>query len=713
MPTLIDRIAQDLDLPPRGVAAVTRLLKEGATVPFIARYRKEATGGLDEVQIRDIAERQEYLVALDDRRTAILRSIDEQGLLTDTIRQRLAACVTKTELEDVYLPFKPKRRTKAMIAREQGLQPLAANILEQGTGGDLEADARSFVDPAKGIASIEQAIAGARDIVIETVAENVEVRAFLRRVLAEHGVVRSQGIKSKIKGRTKFEDYYDYREAMGRVPSHRYLALCRGESKGVLRVHVETDDERAVDRIERIMGLSPRSPYRLALASAIAEAYKKRLLPGLGKEVRAQVAARAEREAVEVFADNLKNLLLSAPFGSRPILAIDPGIRTGSKCVVLDRSGRFLETVTIFPQRGKEEEKKAERTLEKLIERHRPEAIAVGNGTGGRETERLARGVVKSVGVAIPVISVNEAGASVYSASDIARQEFPDLDITVRGAVSIGRRLQDPLAELVKIDPKSIGVGQYQHDVDQGLLSRKLHDVVESCVNAVGVELGTASAPLLSYVAGIGPQVAEAIVAHRAATGAFPSRRALLKVKGLGPKAFEQCAGFLRIRDGKEPLDASAVHPERYGLVGQMAKDVGVSVAAMVGNAAILRRIDLSRYVAGDVGEPTLRDILGELEKPGRDPRETFEGPRFSDDVQELEDLKEGMVLEGVVTNVAAFGAFVDLGVHQDGLVHISQLANRFVKDPGDEVKVGDRVQVRVLGIDLERRRISLTRKSV
>jgi uncharacterized protein len=706
------RIAAAASLPVASVRAVMRLLEEGATVPFIARYRKEATGSLDEVQIRTVAERQEYLRDLDGRRDTVLRSIAEQGKLTDDLRRRIDACQSKTELEDLYLPFKPKRKTKASVALEQGLGPLADKILAQPSSGNPEIDARAFVNAARGVGSTDDALEGAVDIVIEAIAENVSVRSYVREEMRERGVLATKAIKSKIQGRTKFEDYYDHHEPLSRIPSHRALAVRRGETEGVLRVKVEIDDDRCTERIERMMKLDRRSPYAELLGVAIDDAYKKRLHPAIEKESRAETEARAEREAVEVFAQNLEPLLLAAPFGSRRVVAIDPGIRTGCKCVALDATGKMVAYTTIFPLRSEGERDKAAADLVAFVRKHAPEAIAVGNGTGGRETEALARTALKAANIDAPVISVNESGASVYSASDVARDEFPDLDLTIRGAISIGRRLQDPLAELVKIDPKSIGVGQYQHDVDQAMLASKLHDVVESAVNRVGVELSTASAPLLSYVAGIGPKIAKEIVKHRESRG-LSRRDELLEVKGLGPKAFEQCAGFLRIRKGAEPLDGSAVHPERYPIVARMAKDLGVSLKDLVGSPERAKAIDIRRYATGDVGEPTLRDIVDELAKPGRDPRSSFEAPKFRDDVSALEDLKEGMILEGVVTNVTAFGAFVDVGVHQDGLVHVSQLADRFVKDPREVVKVGDRVKVRVVGVDLDRRRIALSRKNV
>lgn len=689
---------------------MVRLLGEGATVPFIARYRKEATGALDEVQIRAVAERARLLGELDARRTTILATIDEQGALTDELRRRIEACTTRAELEDLYAPYRPKRRTKASVALERGLGPLAERILAQPDGGHPENDARAFVDPSKEVHGIEDALSGARDIVVEAVADNADCRAHVRETLSKQGLLETRAVKSKTKERTKFEDYYEFSEPLARVPSHRYLAIRRGETEGVLRVKVAVDDRRCLARLEQIMRLRPRSPWARLLQDSVEESYKKRLHPSLEKETRGDVAERAERAAIDVFAENLTQLLMAAPFGARPVVAVDPGIRTGCKCAALGPDGAFKAHTTVYPLGSNAHRERAEKDFAAFVNRHGADAIAVGNGTGGRDTERFAR---KALGAGALVVSVNEAGASVYSASDIAREEMPDLDLTVRGAVSIGRRLQDPLAELVKIDPKSIGVGQYQHDVDAGLLEQKLREVVESAVNRVGVELSTASPSLLSYVAGVGPKLAKAIVEERGRRGRFSRRTDILKVKGLGPKAFEQCAGFLRIRDGKNPLDASAVHPERYPLVERMAKDLGVSLSSLVGNAEAAKKIDIRSYVSGDVGEPTLRDIIAELSKPGRDPRDSFEAPSFRDDVNELEDLSPGMLLEGVVTNVTAFGAFVDVGVHQDGLVHISQLADRFVKTPSDVIKAGERVKVRVMSVDLERKRIALSRKGV
>ena len=703
-------LAEELELPAEAVAATCRLLDDGGTVPFIARYRKEATGGLDEVQIRTIEERRTYLLELEERRQSILAAIEEQGKLTDELRAAILACSTKAALEDLYLPYKPKRRTRATIARERGLEPLAQRILAQPADGDPLAEAAQLVDAERGVPDPEAALAGARDIAAEAVAEDAGVRGMVRRVLAAEGALVAQVHPDQRGQRTKFEQYYDFREPVSQIPSHRYLALRRGEREKVLRVSLEVESERLVGEIAQRMGLAPGSPFAGQLRLAVEDAYNRLLAPSVENDIRAEVKQQADRAAVEVFANNLRNLLLAAPLGERRVIGIDPGLRTGCKCVAVDETGRFLDTVTIYLSQGEARAQKAAELLADFIAKHRPDAIAVGNGTGGRETEAFVRRLFDERAIAdVILVQVNESGASVYSASEIARKEFPDLDVTVRGAISIARRLKDPLAELVKIEPKAIGVGQYQHDVHQPLLQRKLDEVVESCVNQVGVELNTASAPLLARVAGVGPALARGIVKHREARGRFSTRAELLEVPKLGPRTFEQAAGFLRVRGGEHPLDASAVHPERYELVARMARDLSVELPELIGDPEAIARIDISRYINDEVGEPTLRDILEELRKPGRDPRSSFEPPRFREDVVSLEDLQPDMALEGVVTNVTAFGAFVDVGVHQDGLVHISQLADRFVKDPHEVVQVGDKLKVRVLSVDVERRRIALT----
>jgi uncharacterized protein len=709
----VPSIAEELGLPASGVRAVVRLLEEGSTVPFIARYRKEATGSLDEVQIRAIEERRTYLVEMEDRRKAILESIESQGKLTPELKAKILACTTKAALEDLYLPYKPKRRTRAMIARERGLEPLAQRILEQPASGSPEAEAQVFVSAEKEVPDVAAALAGARDIVAELASEHAEVRARVREAFAERGVLVSEKAAGVPDGPTKFEQYYDFKEPLKTIPSHRFLAIRRGERENVLRAHVEVDAEPLVAGISGMMGVKQASPFAGELRMSIEDAYKRLLAPSVENDLRVELKMRSDRGAVDVFADNLRNLLMAAPLGGKGVLGLDPGLRTGCKFVAVDATGKFLAETVLHLAKGAGAEQTAKATLLAYVQKYQPNAIAIGNGTGGREAERFVKGVLKEAGITdVIIVQVNEAGASVYSASDVAREEHPDLDVTVRGALSIARRLQDPLAELVKIDPKAIGVGQYQHDVHQPLLAKKLDEVVESCVNGVGVELNTASAPLLSRVSGIGPSLAKKIVKFREDHGRFGARAQLLEVSGLGPRAFEQSAGFLRVSGGAHPLDASAVHPERYELCERIAKDLGVPLAELVGNGSAADRVDIAKYVGEGVGEPTLRDIIAELKKPGRDPRADFEPPKFREDVEKLEDLTVGMMLEGVVTNVTAFGAFVDVGVHQDGLVHVSQLADKFVKDPSEVVKVGDKLKVRVLEVDLQRRRIALSAKS-
>lgn len=703
-------VAEDLSLPLVSVSSVIKLLNEGSSVPFIARYRKEATAGLDEVAIRNIEERNKYFTELEDRRGAILAEIEKQGKLTPELKAKLMATKVKTELEDLYLPFKPKRRTRAMIAREKGLEPLALLMIKQDASATPEAAASKFINEQ--VATAADALAGARDIVAETVAETAEVRAHLREHFMNEGHVVSAKLDS-VTGPTKFEAYYEFKEPCATIPSHRFLAVRRGETDNVLRMKLEVDEAALKAWLLGHVNANPGSPWAKELDQAVSDAYNRLLSPSVESEVRAELKLRADRQAVDVFASNLRSLLLTAPLGSRAVIGIDPGQRTGCKVAVVDATGKMLDHDVIYLVQGEGAMAKSERTLLELIQKHTPAAIAIGNGTHGRETEGFVRDLFKKHGLtSLFSVSVNEAGASVYSASDVAREEFPDLDLTVRGAISIARRLQDPLSELVKVDPKSIGVGQYQHDVFQPLLSKKLDEVVESCVNQVGVELNTASVSLLRYVAGIGPLLAKRIVTHRDMLGPFPSRQALSKVAGLGPKTFEQCAGFLRINASEHPLDRSSVHPERYALVEQMAKDLGADVRALLGDKLLVDRIEWKKYVTAEVGELTLRDIIDELKKPGRDPRETFVAPEFRDDVRTMEDLKVGMSLEGVVTNVTAFGAFVDVGVHQDGLVHISELSDRFVKEASEVVKVGDKLRVRVLDVDLQRKRISLSGRS-
>ncbi len=703
------RTARELQLKQGQVAAVKRLLDEGSTVVFIARYRKEATGSLDEVAVRAVRDRLEALAELDKRRAAMLASLEERELLTDALRSGLEAASDMTELEDLYLPYRPKRRTRAMMAVEKGLEPLAGLLMEQRVA-DPGRSALDFVDPDKGVADVEAALAGARDILAERVSEERAARAAVRRLFADRARIRSRlARKADPDGAAaaKFRDYHDWEEPASRAPGHRILAMLRGEREGVLSVEVRPEEERAVALLTRrfVQGTGPCADQ---VAAAVADGYRRLLGPSMENETRAGLKARADAEAIGVFTANLRELLLAPPLGRKRVMALDPGFRTGAKLVCLDAQGGLLHHETIFPLGSKKQQLEAAARVRELAERFAIRAVAVGNGTGGRETEAFLRGL----GLAdTAVVMVNESGASIYSASDMAREEFPDLDLTVRGAVSIGRRLLDPLAELVKIDPKSIGVGQYQHDVDQAALKRALDDTVVSCVNRVGVELNTASAPLLSYVSGLGPVLAHNIVRHRDEHGPFASRRELLKVTRLGPKAYEQAAGFLRIRDGKEPLDATGVHPERYGLVRDMARDQGVGVADLMADRAVREGIDPARYVSETVGLPTLEDIMAELDRPGRDPRPEFSPFSFAPGVTSLTDLAPGMDLPGIVTNVTRFGAFVDVGVHQDGLVHVSQLADRFVRDPAEVARVGQEVLVRVLEVDLKRSRIALSMK--
>ena len=703
-------IAEQLGLGQRQVEKTIELLEQGATVPFIARYRKEATGSLNEVQITAIRDLLIRLKELDKRREAILASISEQGKLTPELEQQILAAATMTELEDLYLPYKPKRRTRATMAIERGLEPLA-NELQKQYSCDVEQMAARYINPDKGVASVEDALAGARDIIAERVSENAQARNRIRGLFRRSAMLSSKVVKNKEEEAGKYESWFDWKENAMRAPSHRILALFRGETEGLLRVHVLPDDDQpAYDTLERqFVHGNYASTEQVRLA--VHDGYKRLLQPSIETEYYNLLKEKADKEAIRVFAENLRQLLLASPLGQKRILAIDPGFRTGCKTVCLDAQGQLLHNETIYPFTSVREERAAISKLEALVEAFHIEAIAIGNGTAGRETEE----VVKRCHFKGKVIAVmvSENGASVYSASELARREFPEYDVTVRGAVSIGRRLMDPLSELVKIDPKSIGVGQYQHDVNQTLLQESLNDVVVSCVNSVGVELNTASRELLSYVSGIGPALAGKIVEHRNLEGAFRSRRELKKVERLGDKAFEQCAGFLRVRESDNPLDRSAVHPERYALVEQMASDLGTTVQQLMNDKALREKIDINRYVSADCGLPTLQDIMKELDKPGLDPRAKFEIFEFDKNVTRIEDVKEGMELPGIVTNITAFGAFVDIGVHQDGLVHISQLANRRVNDPSEVVHLHQHVRVRVLEVDLRRRRISLSMKGV
>ncbi len=708
-------IAAELSLRPEQVARTLALFAEGATLPFIARYRKEVTGDLDEVQIGKIEERGRYLKELDERRSAIEKEIAGQGKLTDDLRARIASATTKAELEDLYLPYKPKRRTRAMIARERGLQPLADLILAQGTE-DADAAARPFVDPGKEVPDVKVALAGARDIIAEQLSENAEVRGALRRLAEQKGELSSKAVPAKDPAKEleaqKFKDYFEWREPVAQIPSHRMLAVRRGEKEGFLRVALEVDEAQALGLIGAAAPAKAGSPLAAELRLAVEDAWRRLLSSAVEVDVRLVLKERADKDAIEVFAQNLRHLLLAPPLGGKRVLAVDPGFRTGCKLAALSAEGALLEHTVIFPTLGERKLDEAAATLEALCKRHRIEAIAVGNGTASRETEAFLRQLAAADRLSgATIIVVNESGASIYSASEIARQELPDEDVTVRGAVSIGRRLQDPLAELVKIDPKSIGVGQYQHDVHQPTLQRSLDQVVESCVSGVGVDLNTASVKLLKYVAGVGESLAEGIVKHRTEHGRFRSRAQLREVPRLGARAFEQCAGFLRVRGGEDPLDDSAVHPESYDVVAAMAKDLGCELRGLIGHPELVRAVKLEKYVDARRGLPTLRDIAGELEKPGRDPRASFEAVAFDPKITAIEHLQAGMLLPGIVTNVTKFGAFIDVGVHQDGLAHVSELAHKFVKDPAEVVKVGDRVKVRVLEVDLPRKRIGLSIK--
>lgn len=709
---ILQILIEETGLQKNQVTQTVTLLEEGATVPFIARYRKEATGELDEVQIRQLQEKLIYFKELEERRQTVLKSIEEQGKLTVELRSKIVTCRQKTELEDIYLPYKPKRRTKATIAKERGLEPLAEQLIQAvGSGDEIETLAAPFINPDNEIADAASALQGAGHILAERFADVAEVRATVRELTWTQGLFCSQPARGKAGTVSKFEMYYDFSEPLRQIPSHRMLAMRRGEKEEVLRLSVEAPEEEILLRLGQLL-IPASNPYHSWLRLVVEDAYNRLLSPSIEVDLRLQAKKSADEEAIRVFAENLRNLLLAAPAGSFRVLGVDPGLRTGSKLAVVDQTGQFLEHATIYPHTGRGQVDSARQQLLRLLDSHQVEMVAIGNGTAGREMEQFVRQCLKEVGKKLPVVMVSEAGASVYSASDIAREEFPDLDLTVRGAISIARRLQDPLAELVKVDPKSIGVGQYQHDVSQTALKKALGEVVESCVNYVGADLNTASWALLSFVSGIGESVAKSIVSYRDENGIFVQRKQLLKVPRFGNKAFEQAAGFLRIRAAEQPLDNTAVHPERYKLVKQMATDVGTDLKQLINNPALLDAIKLQQYVADDVGLPTLHDIINELKKPGRDPRETFISTSFREDVMEIKDLKEGMNLNGVVTNVAAFGAFVDLGVHQDGLVHISQLADRFVKDPNDVVKVGQQVQVRVLEVDLQRKRIALTMRS-
>jgi uncharacterized protein len=703
------QIVQELSLQPRQVAATAVLLEEGATVPFIARYRKERTGELDEVQITNIRDRMQELEELDKRRESILSSLEERKLLTEELKVKIDAAKNLSTLEDLYLPFRPKKRTRATMAKEKGLEPLAEILWEQNANTDPEAEALPFVSAEKEVPDTAVALAGARDILAERMNDSAEARAALRDLYLNKATLKSKLVFEKEKDAAKFKDYFDWSEPVAQCPSHRFLAIRRGETEGLLFSRITPQEEEALAVLDHLFVKGSHAAAQQVRLAA-HDCFKRLLGFAMEGEARVFYKKKADEEAIRVFAENLRELLLASPLGQKITLALDPGFRTGCKLVVLDPQGKLLMNEVIYPEKGARDRAEAAEVIKSVVSRFKIEAIAIGNGTASRETESFIRAL--GLPAAIPVVVVSESGASIYSASEVAREEFPNLDLTVRGAISIGRRLMDPLAELVKIDPKSIGVGQYQHDVDQSALKRSLDDTVVSCVNHVGVELNTASANLLGYVSGLNSRTAQGIVEFRNQNGPFKSRNELLKVPGLGPKAYEQSAGFLRIRNGAHPLDSSAVHPERYDLVDKMAADLGCSVGELLQNPARRTAIKAEKYITPEVGLPTLQDILKELAKPGRDPRKQFEVFSFSDEAMKIEDLKPGMKLPGIVTNVAAFGAFIDVGVHQDGLAHISQLSDQFVKNPSDVVKVGQKVNATVLEVDFERKRISLSLKT-
>jgi uncharacterized protein len=704
----IKKISSELKLQNPQVQAVASLLETGGTVPFIARYRKEATGSLDEVVIANIRDRLQQLTELDQRRTAVLKSLEENGHLNDELQEKVESAPSLAALEDVYLPFRPKRRTRAMIAREKGLEPLAQIILDQ-TGTDPRMAAADFLDPAKEVETIEDALTGANDIIAEMINEDQQARTELRKLFFTKAVIHSRVGAGKKEEGSKYRDYFDWREDAAAAPSHRILAMRRGEKEDILNLSMAPADDAALKALEKLF-LKGDGNDSDQVKLAVADSYKRLLSRAMETEIRLATKKRADIAAIKVFSENLRELLLAPPLGPKRVMGIDPGYRTGCKTVCLDRQGNVGHHDTIFPHGSQKQQQEAAAKVKGLVERFNIEAIAVGNGTAGRETETFINGL--DFAHPVQVVLVNESGASIYSASAVAREEFPDLDLTVRGSVSIGRRLMDPLSELVKIDPKSIGVGQYQHDVDQSDLKQSLDDTVISCVNSVGVDVNRASVQLLTYVSGLGPQLAKNIVSYREQNGPFAARDGLQKVPRLGPKAFEQCAGFLRIRNGKNPLDASAVHPESYHIVTAMSHDMDCTVTDFIQDQDLRGKIDIHRYVTPAVGIPTVKDIIDELAKPGRDPRDEFEEFTFASDIEKISDLKPGMKIPGIVTNVTAFGAFIDIGVHQDGLVHISELADKFVKNPADVVRVQQKVEVAVMDVDLNRNRISLSMKT-
>ena len=701
------QIAQELSLSPFHVSNVIRLFDEGATIPFIARYRKEVSGSMDEEKVAAVQKRLEQLTELQKRKESVISSIREQEKLTPELEQKIMDAQTMQEVEDLYLPYKPKRRTRATIAREKGLERLAAQIMAQNTDF-VDAIARHYVNEQKGVHNVEEAIEGAKDIMAEWISENINGRNRIRKIYHMQGAIKSTVVKGKEEEGKTYRQYFDFSEPISEAPSHRLLALFRAEEEGMLKVKIDVDDDFVLNSLDSIFLKNDNAASEI-VQEAITDSWKRLLEPSIETEIRAYYKEKADETAIRVFAENLRQLLLASPMGQKRVLAIDPGFRTGCKVVILSETGALLHNETIYPHPPKSETSVAARKVKSLVDAYRIKVIAIGNGTAGRETEDFIRGI--KFDRDIMAVMVSESGASVYSASKIARDEFPDYDITVRGAVSIGRRLMDPLAELVKIDPKSIGVGQYQHDVNQKMLGESLDHVVESCVNAVGVELNTASPQLLSYVSGVGPQLANNIIEYREEKGGFKNRKQLHEVPRLGNKAFEQCAGFLRIHNGDNPLDASAVHPESYHIVEKMAKKLDVSIKELIGNSALIATIRPEDFVEEKFGLETIHDILKELEKPGRDPRKSFEVFEFDKNIRTINDLRIGMVLNGIVTNITAFGAFVDVGVHQDGLVHISQLSDHYVKDPNEVVKLNQKVRVMVSDVDVDRNRISLTMK--
>jgi len=718
-PRFVAMIASEVSCRPQQVQAASELFAEGATVPFVARYRKEATGGLEDLQLETLFKRREYFLELTERRDAILESIREQGKLTDELEAAVRAAVTKQELEDLYLPYKPKRRTRAQIAREKGLEPLADALLANAASRALPQElSREFVNAEKGVEDTDAALAGARDILAERLSENAHERSELRRVIAVEGTLRVRVLPEKEKDpeAATYRDYFEHDEPGRDIPSHRLLAILRGEREGFLISDLRVDDEREAERLGRSWRLPLDTPCGRQIAEASADGYKRLLRPSITNEVRSEMRERAEAQAIAVFRANLEALLLQAPLGQIAVMGLDPGFRTGCKLAVVDGTGRVVATDIIHPTQPQLDEVGSAKTVVSLIKKHGVHAVAVGNGTASRETEAFARKAVQEAELDKVVVAiVPETGASVYSASAVAREELPTMDVSLRGAVSIARRLQDPLAELVKIEPRSLGVGQYQHDVDQKALDRELDTAVEGAVNRVGVELNTASASLLRRVSGLSERLASAVVHHRDTNGPFKSRKALLKVSGFGPKTFELSAGFLRVREGENPLDRTAVHPERYEVVQKMAAALAVPVGSLVGNPELVGKLDFSRFAdeAQQVGKFTLEDIRNELLRPGRDPRPEFKTPEWRSDVTSVKDLQPGMVLEGRVSNVANFGAFVDIGVHRDGLVHVSELTHRWVADPREAVKVGEIVKVKVLEVDHQRERISLSIKAL